>query len=139
MEKINWLPINDRFEQFISSKAFKYFNYLNIKKLSDFLQLSNLELNWSVPNSEIVLCLVFIGSLEETNLDLWSTWFLGFRCCLQTNFVTLGRFCPLNQITPTPPPPPLFLTANIKMERIPTKIKWKIHALFTMYFVTFWR
>ena len=28
-QKINWLPINDRFEQFISSMVFKYFSYLN--------------------------------------------------------------------------------------------------------------
>ena len=28
--------------------------------------------------------------------------------------------------------PPLFLTDNIKMDRIPTKIKWKIHALFAL-------
>ena len=31
------------------------------------------------------------------------------------------------------PPTPLFLTDNIKMDRIPTKIIWKIHAPF--YFV----
>ena len=31
-------------------------------------------------------------------------------------------------------PPPLFLTDNIKMDNIPTKIKWKIHALFKLYF-----
>ena len=28
-EKINWLPINDRFEQCIRSMTFKYFNYLS--------------------------------------------------------------------------------------------------------------
>ena len=32
-----------------------------------------------------------------------------------------------------PPPSSLFFTANIKMDRIPTKIKWKIHAFLTLY------
>ena len=30
--------------------------------------------------------------------------------------------------------PALFLINNIKMDRIPTKFKWKRHALFTLYF-----
>ena len=32
---------------------------------------------------------------------------------------------------------PLFLTDNIKLDGIPTKIKWKIQACFTLYF-KFW-
>ena len=36
------------------------------------------------------------------------------------------------------PPTPLFLTDNIKMDRIPIKIKWKVHTFFTLYF-KFWR
>ena len=32
-----------------------------------------------------------------------------------------------------PPSPTLFLTDNINMDRIPIKIKWKIHALFTSF------
>ena len=47
-------------------------------------------------------------------------------CCWQITFVTLNRFCLLQQKIP----PFLFLTANIKMDRIPTKIKWKINMLF---------
>ena len=39
-------------------------------------------------------------------------------------------------VKPKKPPPPA-LTNNIKMEIIPTEIKWKIHALFTLYF-TLW-
>ena len=31
-----------------------------------------------------------------------------------------------------------YLTDNIKMDKIPTKINWKIHALFTLYF-KFWK
>ena len=34
-EKINWLPINDRFEQCISSLTFKYFNYLSPLYMND--------------------------------------------------------------------------------------------------------
>ena len=66
-----------------------------------FLNLNNLELKCSVAVSEICLWLVFIGSLEETDLDLWSTWFLEFRDCQQITFVTLGRFCLLSKNTPT--------------------------------------
>ena len=34
-EKINWLPINDQFEQCISSMTFTYFNYLSPLYMSD--------------------------------------------------------------------------------------------------------
>lgn len=37
-EKINWLPINDRFEQFISSIEFKYFNNLDPSYLKDLFK-----------------------------------------------------------------------------------------------------
>ena len=59
-----------------------------------------------------------------------STWFfldhpcklpIIFRDCQQITFVTLNRFCPLSK-----PQGPLFLMDNIMMERIPTKIKWKM-------------
>ena len=53
------------------------------------------------------------------------------RDCHQITFVTLNRFCPLSEL-------PLFLMDNDKMDRIPTKIKWKIHTFFTLYF-KFWR
>ena len=51
-------------------------------------------------------------------------------------FVTRNRFCPLSK--PFPPLPTLFLTDNSKMDRIPAKIKWKIHTFFTLYF-KFWK
>ena len=38
--KINWLPINYRFEQYISSMSFKYFNYLSILYLNDVFKLA---------------------------------------------------------------------------------------------------
>ena len=38
----------------------------------------------------------------------------------------VNRFCPA--VKPTPPPN-LFLTDNIKIDKIPSKVKWKIHAL----------
>ena len=60
---------------------------------------------------------------ENQNLD-------HLRDCQQITFITFNRFCPLNK---TLYPAPLFLIDNIKMDRIPTTIKWKIHA-FTLYF-----
>ena len=54
------------------------------------------------------------------------------RDCRQITFVTLNRFCPLSE-------PPLFLMDNGKMDRIPTKIKWKIHTFFTLLHFKFWR
>ena len=45
---------------------------------------------------------------------------LKVRDCRQITFVTLKRFSPLSK---PPCPHPLFLTNNIKMDRIPTKIK----------------
>ena len=50
------------------------------------------------------------------------------RDCQQITFVTFNRFCPLSN-TPPPLPSPPFLMDNIKMDRIPTKIKWKIHQI----------
>ena len=38
-EKINWLPINDQFEQCISSMTFKYFNYLTPLYMNDVFKL----------------------------------------------------------------------------------------------------
>ena len=46
------------------------------------------------------------------------------RDCQQITFAMLTRF--------------YLLSKNPKMNRIPSKIKWKIHALFTLYF-KFWR
>ena len=63
---------------------------------------------------------------------LWSL--LGVRDYQQITLVTLNGFCPLSK----PPLLHLFLKDNIKMDKIPTKIIWKIHALSTMYF-KFWR
>ena len=39
-EKINWLPINDRFKQCISSMTFKYFNYLSPLYMNDVFNLA---------------------------------------------------------------------------------------------------
>ena len=46
----------------------------------------------------------------------------------------LSRFCLLSKNSPTPT---LFLTDNIKLDGIPTKIKSKMHALFTFFFQVF--
>ena len=52
------------------------------------------------------------------------------RDCRQITFVTLNRFCPLSK----KPSSPLFLMDNIKIDRIPTEIKSKIHTFFTLHF-----
>ena len=52
-----------------------------------------------------------------------------FRDCQQITFVTLNGFCPLRK-KKKKKPSPLFLTDNIKMDKIPTKIKWKIDLKF---------
>ena len=46
---------------------------------------------------------------------------LSIYILLQITFVTLNGFCLLSNKPPTPYP--LFLMGNIKMDRIPTKIK----------------
>ena len=51
----------------------------------------------------------------------------------QITFVMLNRFWSLSKSPLTP----LFLTDNIKLDGLPTKIKWKIQASFTFYF-KFW-
>ena len=59
-------------------------------------------------------------------------------------YVTVNRFCLLGipPLLPPPTPPPphththtpsLFLTYNIKLDGIPSKIKWKIQACFIMH------
>ena len=65
--------------------------------------------------------------LEFVNLSM------AVRHCQQLTFVTLNKFCPLSKNPSTT----LFLI-DIKMDRISTKIKWKIYARFTFYF-KFWR
>ena len=39
-EKINWLPMNDRFEQCISSMTFNHFSYLNPLYMNDVFKLA---------------------------------------------------------------------------------------------------
>ena len=55
------------------------------------------------------------------------------RDCQQRAFIMLNEFCPLSKKTH----PYLFLTNNIKMDSIPNKIKWNIHALFLHYISSF--
>ena len=40
-EKINWLPINDRFEQCIRSMTLRFFNYLSPLYMNDVFKLAN--------------------------------------------------------------------------------------------------
>ena len=55
---------------------------------------------------------------------------------LSTNsFVMLNRFCHFSKTSTSTSQ---FLTDNIKISRITTKIKWKMQPLFTLYF-KFWR
>ena len=52
----------------------------------------------------------------------------GLRDHQQITFVMLNRFCLSSQT----PHSPLFLMNIIKLDGIPTKIKWRIHALLTL-------
>ena len=61
-----------------------------------------------------------------------TSWVFFFLNNDKITFVTLNGFFPFSKL-----PTPLFLTDNIEMDRIPTKIKWKIH-IFILYF-KFWR
>ena len=40
-EKINWLPINDQFKQYINSMIVKYFNYLNLLYTNNVFKLAD--------------------------------------------------------------------------------------------------
>ena len=59
----------------------------------------------------------------------------GLREHQQLTSVLLNRFYSLSKIHPHPS---LFLTDNIKLDGISTKMKWKIYFLSTLYF-KFWR
>ena len=50
----------------------------------------------------------------------------------QTTFIMLNRFCLLRKTSH-----PLLLIGNIKLDGIPSKIKWKLHASFTLYFKSY--
>ena len=72
----------------------------------------------------------FLGRGHESNRILSTSLLIAIwlRDCRQITFGTLNRFCLFSK---TPPPPhPLFLTDNITMDRMPTKIKWKVHTFF---------
>ena len=56
-----------------------------------------------------------------------------FLDCRQITFVTLNGFYPLSKTSPTR----MSLTDNIKMKRIPNKIKWKMNSVLTLDF-KFW-
>ena len=58
-----------------------------------------------------------------------------------TKGLLTNNFCPLNIFwlskKPLHPTPSLFLTYNIKLDKMPTKTKWKIQACFILYFKFF--
>ena len=81
-----------------------------------------------------------VKSKEQSNhkLTLMLSFLLVFlffvpRDHQQITFVTTNRFCNLSKTSN-----PLFLMDYIKLDGIPSKIKWKIHASFTLY-LKFWR
>ena len=74
------------------------------------------QINTNVESSLLVLLFVFINCLVP-------------RDHRQITFVMLNMFNLLRKISH-----PLFLMDNIKRDGIPSKIKWKIHASFTLYF-----
>ena len=66
--------------------------------------------------------------------NVWAIFFL--RDYQQITFFTLNRFCLLRK--PHPPPLiPLFFTDKTKLDRIPSKIKWKIHVFWNVLFEVF--
>ena len=69
------------------------------------------------------------------NKKINEIWRNIIRDCQKITFVMLNGFCPLSNPPPPPPPSPLFLLDNIKMDRIPTKIKWKIHDTWPVHIV----
>ena len=80
--------------------------------------------------SHALVCLVYLGCMhglilllnlnEISNVtSLFRNLLLHVKDCQQVIFPTLKRFCPSSKKNPTP----LFLTENIKIDRIPTKIR----------------
>ena len=77
---------------------------------------------------------------EVINIGFWQIWHFDVkdiewlvlqpRDFRQITFMTLNRFCQLSK-------PPT--SQEMDLDRIPTKIKWKIHALFITWYFTFWR
>ena len=65
-------------------------------------------------------------------LFLWSILYT--RDHWQIIFVMLNRFCRLRKTSHS-----LFLMDNIQLDGIPSKIKWKLHASFTLYFKSSYR
>ena len=77
------------------------------------------QINTNVESFLLVFLFVFINCFVPR--DHW-----------QITFVMLDRFCLLRKTSH-----PLFLMDNIKLDGIPSKIKWKLHASFTLYFKSY--
>ena len=75
----------------------------------------------------ILLCQNILETRRISHLHGWALFTIPLRDCQQTTSITCNGFCLLKKKNH-----PLFLTDNIKMDRMPTKIKLKTHTLFTL-------
>ena len=96
---------------------------LNLE-IQDLAELENAQVKTMQCWGDLTLFLWYLGSINKTLVVLRKFWPL--RDCQQLTSIMLNKFCLLSQT-----PNPLFLTDNTKIDGIPTKIKWKIHDLFT--------
>ena len=79
-------------------------------------------------NNKVLVCTGSLGFFKKYQQPM-----ITIHETVQITYVTLYRFRLLSKT-----PPFLVLTGKIKMDGIPTKIKWKIHTLFTLY-LKFWK
>ena len=97
---------------------------LNLE-IQDLAELENAQVKTAAMlRGSHFISLVLREYQQKTLVVLRKFWPL--RDCQQLTSIMLNKFCLLSQT-----PNPLFLTDNTKIDGIPTKIKWKIHDLFT--------
>ena len=99
---------------------------LSFRSIVGLLMASNEDLNMKAKKARTFLYFLFLifylqyilVGIQPSNVESLGTTQL--RDCRQVTFIILNRFFPLSKNHPIPL---LFLTENIKMDRIPTKIK----------------
>ena len=124
---LSWIYLNSSMTSFLSEILLP-FSILNDLKSRAWCAINCTNQIWRFgqPNSSHIYLVVQIAC---TCLFIW------LRDCLQKTFVTLNGLCPLSK---NPPPPSKLNGQHQDGYSIPNKIKWKMHALFTLYF-KFWR
>ena len=129
---LSWIYLNSSMTSFLSEILLPFSILNDLKsRASCAINCTNQIWWFGQPNSSHIYLVVEIVC---TCLFIW------LRDCLQITFLMLHGLCPLNK-NPAPPPPSPPSKLNRQHQdgySIPNKIKWKIHALFTLYF-KFWR